>query len=279
MPAPPPRDTRLDILRGWLQLTIFVSHASTAWIYGWLVYGAWGLSDSSEQFVFLSGYVLGSVFARRTAMQGRPAAALDMLRRAARLYRRHLVVFVLFGALIIAADRSGWLPGEIDRLGWTVVVRDPVHAIPGALAMLSLPKFMDILPLFIGCMLLLPAFAAVESAVGGFAMLAPLALYAAVWRFGLKPPDIDGTGGAGFNPFAWQLLFLLGACLGRRALLTARPLPASRWATALALSIVLAGVAVRLDWSGVLAWPAPPPASPMFDKQNLAPPLIAHASP
>src|SRR3954471_13780271 len=63
VPARPPRDTRLDILRGWLQLTIFVSHAGTGWLYKWLVYGTWGLSDSSEQFMFLSGYVPGSVFA------------------------------------------------------------------------------------------------------------------------------------------------------------------------------------------------------------------------
>jgi len=51
--ARPPRDLRLDVVRGWMQLSIFISHvAGTACI--WLIHASWGLSDSSEQFVFLS---------------------------------------------------------------------------------------------------------------------------------------------------------------------------------------------------------------------------------
>ncbi len=53
VPPRPARDTRLDLLRGWLQLTIFASHATGTWIGVWLIYAPWGLSDSSEQFVFL----------------------------------------------------------------------------------------------------------------------------------------------------------------------------------------------------------------------------------
>src|SRR5579862_8872141 len=68
--ARPPRDTRIDIIRGWLQLTIFASHAAGSWIGAWLIHGAWGLSDSSEQFVFLSGLMLGSVFTRKSRRDG-----------------------------------------------------------------------------------------------------------------------------------------------------------------------------------------------------------------
>ena len=64
-PARPPRDTRMDIVRGWLQITIFMSHSFGSFIGGWMIHGAWGLSDSSELFVFLSGFTLGSVFARK----------------------------------------------------------------------------------------------------------------------------------------------------------------------------------------------------------------------
>jgi len=59
----PPRDTRIDILRGYLQLVIFAAHAYGSFIGGWMIHAAWGFSDSSEQFVFLSGFTLGSVFA------------------------------------------------------------------------------------------------------------------------------------------------------------------------------------------------------------------------
>ena len=77
----PARDTRLDLLRGWLQLQIFASHAHGSLIGAWLISAAWGFSDSSEQFVYLSGFALGSVFTLKAHRGGcgpraaRPAAA------------------------------------------------------------------------------------------------------------------------------------------------------------------------------------------------------------
>jgi hypothetical protein len=43
------------VVRGWLQLSIFASNAFGSFIGGWMIHAAWGLSDSSEQFVLLSG--------------------------------------------------------------------------------------------------------------------------------------------------------------------------------------------------------------------------------
>src|SRR5215218_4775145 len=101
--APPAaRDIRLDLVRGWLQLTIFASHAVGSWIGTWLIHGAWGLSDSSEQFVFPSGFTLGSVFDYKLTRYGWRAATYDMLVRAARLYRTHLALLAAFATLILA---------------------------------------------------------------------------------------------------------------------------------------------------------------------------------
>lgn len=108
--ARPPRDTRIDIIRGWLQLTIFASHAAGSWIGAWLIHGAWGLSDSSEQFVFLSGLMLGSVFARKSMREGFAAAVRDMAVRTLRLYRTHMLTFFLFGGMIIAVTGGGLFP-------------------------------------------------------------------------------------------------------------------------------------------------------------------------
>jgi len=131
--ARPPRDTRIDIVRGWLQLSIFASHAVGSWIGMWLIHRPWGLSDSSEQFVFLSGLMLGSVFARKSRREGFGAAARDMFARTLRLYRAHMITFFLFGGMIIAVTRSGLCPGEVTRLGWGFLVEHPGRAIPAAL--------------------------------------------------------------------------------------------------------------------------------------------------
>ncbi len=121
--------------RGWLQLTIFASHVAGSFIGGWMIHASWGLSDSSELFVFLSGFTLGSVFARKALAQGWRAGAADMLARAFRLYRIHLTVFILFGLMVTAAG-STFLPGEAQRLGWGFLLARPHQALPGVLTML-----------------------------------------------------------------------------------------------------------------------------------------------
>lgn len=275
IPPPPPRDARLDLVRGWLQLTIFASHAAGSWIGHWLIHGAWGLSDSSEQFVFLSGYTLGSVFARNAARLGWGGATRDILRRAWRLYVTQLVIFALFASVAAAAEFR--LPGEIGRLHFGWLFADPLRAAPAGLAMLFQPEWMGILPVFIWCMAALPCFAALEARFGDRALLVPCVLYACVWLFGLIPPALGPDTGIGFNPFAWQILFMTGAWLGRRRLL-GRPLPRPRWALWAALLVLAIGLAVRLGWYGWIGWTPPVPQTALwFGKESLAWPRVVHA--
>jgi hypothetical protein len=276
----PPRDTRVDILRGAMQIVIFLSHAQGSFVGAWLIHKAWGLSDCSEQFVFLSGLMLGSVHARKVLTQGRGAAAKDVLRRAAGLYRTHLLVFALFGIMIAAVCKGGLFPGEWDRLGWGYFTSHPWFGSLAALATVYMPEYVNILPTFAWGMALLPAFAWLESKWGDWASAAPLGVYACVWLFGLTLPVPAGAHGLGFNPFAWQALFLLGAWLGRRMLLKGEALPANRWLTAGAAGIVLLGLWLRLGWHGFLpAWlPAPlPDIDVVWQKNDLAPLRFLHA--
>jgi hypothetical protein len=276
--ARPPRDTRIDIIRGWLQLTIFASHAAGSWIGAWLIHGAWGLSDSSEQFVFLSGLMLGSVFARKSAREGFPSAARDMAMRALRLYRVHLITFFLFGGMIIAVTDSGLFPGEVKRLGWSFLVAHPARAIPAALTTLYQPNYMDILPVFIWSMAALPAFVWLERRIGVWALVPSFGLYLAAWLFGVTPPSLGPDTQIGFNPLAWQVLFMLGVCLGRRMLLYGRTLPRSRALTIAAVVVLAVGLLLRLSWFGALPFNLGVPESDwIIGKDDLALPRILHA--
>jgi hypothetical protein len=274
----PPRDIRIDVIRGWLQLTIFASHAAGSWIGTWLIHGTWGLSDSSEQFVFLSGLMLGSVFARKSSREGFAAAAADMAMRTLRLYRVHLITFFLFGGMIIAVTDSGLCPGEVTRLGWSFLVEHPGRAILAALTTLYQPNYMDILPVFIWSMAALPAFAWLEHQIGPWALAAPIGLYLAAWLFDVTPPRLGSGTSIGFNPLAWQVLFMLGAYLGRRMLMFGRTVPPSRTLTIAAALVLIAGLILRLNWFGALpfdlgvsenAW--------IIGKNELALPRVLHA--
>jgi hypothetical protein len=264
-----------------LQVTIFASHAFGSFIGGWMIHGTWGLSDSSEQFVFLSGFTLGSVCARKAMASGWRAGAADILWRTWRLYRIQLLVFVLYGAMVTAAGAT-FLPGEAARLDFDFALNDPVDALPGVLTMLYQPQLMGILPVFVWCMLLLPGFIVLVDWWGTWALAPPVLVYGAVWAFGLHAPSLAPNLGIAFNPFAWQLIFLAGAWLGRRALLHGRALPYdapwARWVTVAAVLVVVTGLALRLSWYGFLPWHIPVAETRwMVGKEDLALPRLLHA--
>lgn len=239
----PPRDLRLDIVRGWLQISIFGAHAvgSAFGTYG--IHAAWGVSDSSGQFVFLSGFVLASVFTLKAQREGPAGAARDAWRRAGRLWLVHLALFFMFGATVIWAEMALPLPGEVDRLAWRLLVEDPAAALPGAALLLYMPNYMDVLPVFILCMLLLPGFMRLVARVGAWALLPSFLVWAGVqaglWAYWSWLPT-------GLDPLAWQFVYLLGAWFGRAALLRGQAVRRRGWAVALALGVVALGFLQRL---------------------------------
>jgi hypothetical protein len=274
VPKRPPRDLRLDVLRGWMQVSIFVSHAfGTA--FAWGIHAAWGVSDSSEQFVLLSGLSLGSVFALKRARDGFAAALRDLGQRLRRLYLTHLVVFFAFAAMVFAADLFTRLDGVVAEGGWRWLAAAPWFALPAAATMLYQPEFMGILPIFVWCMLLLPPFLWLLEKLGDKALLVPCGLYAATQAFGFMPPGLGGTDIA-FDPFAWQVLFLTGVWFGRRALLGAPRLPRPAWLVGLAVAVLAIGFWVKLGMHGIVA-PAPDWLLGLTAKDTLAPLRLAHA--
>jgi len=256
VPRPPARDARLDTLRGVLQLVIFASHSYGSFVGAWLIPAAWGFSDSSEQFLFLSGLALGSVFSRKRARDGFRVALLDLGLRIVRLWRTHLVVFSGFALMVLGVSLLLGMPGEVQRMGFGHLLSDPLRGFAGAAVLLYQPNFHEILPVFIWCMLLLPGFVLLLARFGAVALVVPVALWAAVQVRGWDLPSLGGTA-IGFNPLAWQILFMTGAWLGRRTLFGAGPLPGGRWLTAGALVVVAGGLWFRLLDHGFLAGGAP----------------------
>jgi hypothetical protein len=271
----PLRDTRLDLLRGWLQLQIFASHAHGSLIGAWGISAAWGLSDSSEQFLFLSGFTLGSVFVLKQHRSGWRAAWQDLMWRVARLYRTHLIVVCSFAALVIATEMAFRWPGEAAAMGWSWLIHQPWFALPGVATLLYQPDFMGILPVFILCMLCLPPLVAGMERIGPLALLPSLALYTAVQLWGWRLPSLGGTE-VEFNPLAWQILFALGAWFGRQALLRGRAVRRHPLLLAASALVLLAGLWVRLVGHGLIAGPALD-LQALMGKQDLALPRILHA--
>lgn len=241
--ARPARDLRLDILRGWLQVSIFGAHAVGSAFGAYGIHAAWGLSDASGQFLFLSGFVLASVFTLKARRDGHWAGTRDIWQRAGRLWVKHMALFLLFGAMVLWAERALPLPGEVERLAWGLMATDPLTALWGAATLLYLPNYIDVLPVFILAMLALPGMLWLVARVGAWALVPSAVLWAGVqvgaWQYwGWLPVGLD--------PLAWQFAFMLGAWFGRRALLEGAAVRRHGWAIALAVVIIVLGFVQRL---------------------------------
>src|SRR5215469_8896028 len=102
--APVERDVRLDLFRGIGLWMIFLDHIPHD-VVGWLTLRNYGFSDAAEFFVFISGYLVGFIYAPIIRAGLFLAAAKRLLRRAMEMYVAHIMLFLLFTAQIARTAR------------------------------------------------------------------------------------------------------------------------------------------------------------------------------
>lgn len=229
------RDLRVDFFRGIALWWIFIDHIPDNWIAQFSLRN-FALCDSTEVFVLLAGFAAGTAYGRTLERQGWLYAAADVLRRAWTLYIAHIFLFVVFSAQVsysaTALDRSDYL----DEIHLDVLAEAPYRAMLEALLLSFQPAYMNILPMYI---VLLVLFAAVLPLLRWPAVLLGLSFagYAAARITGWNLPSWTG-GGWYFNPFAWQILFAIGAVLSQSPF---RPVAGKRLLDALALLMLAVG--------------------------------------
>jgi hypothetical protein len=203
------RDIRIDFARGLALIFIFLNHIPDN-IVSWISNRNWGFSDATEIFVFVSGYSAmladGSILKR----SGFALASASVLRRVWQIYLAHLILFIFFVAQIAYASANFDNPMFAEEMNVGPLLERPDVILLQAVLLRFKPVNMDVLPLYI---VLLAAFPFILWAM----MRAPLAalggsiaLYLAARWFGWNLPAYP-EGGWFFNPFAWQVLFVLGA--------------------------------------------------------------------
>lgn len=208
------RDLRIDFFRGIALCAIFLNHVPTpATLLTWRHYG---FSDAADLFVFLAGFSAALAWSGGF-LQGGAAASLKAARRALVLYRVHLALVLVLLVIALATVRA---TGDAGVLDWMALEHLATHPLDGWLRVATLtylPTYGDILPLYVvflgGLALLGPLIARRPLA----AVTVSLLVWVLAGRYDLSPAARpDGTGWF-FNPFCWQLLFVLGFVLGQRA--------------------------------------------------------------
>ena len=207
--AKPPRIGCVDFWRGGVLIVILADHIPGN-LLEWATPRNFGLSDSAEAFVFLSGLSVGMIYGPRAAAIGLASVAWNCARRALKLYGVHLALTVAAVLIFAAAYRLTGVEDLIAPHGRSVVFASPASALAGVALLSHQLGYFNILPLYIALMLWVPVALALGLRSPWLALSVSAAVYFAARAFGLRLPNWPEPGAWFFNPFAWQLVFTAG---------------------------------------------------------------------
>ncbi len=239
----------IDFWRGAVLIAILIDHIPGNPLENWTPRN-FGLSDSAEAFVFLSGLSVGLIYLPRAHKYGIELVAGGCLKRALKLYGVHIALTL---AALVVFGAAYWMSGVPDLIlahGRSFVFGSPGNGLLGLALLSHQLGYFNILPLYVVLMLWAPVALALALRGPLLALIVSVGLYAAARTFGLNLPNWPEPGGWFFNPIAWQLVFTLGlvsAVLWRDGF--PRPAP---WLLTLS-AVTVAGTALIVTNEGGLA--------------------------
>src|SRR5688572_30223906 len=154
-PSTMERDLRLDFFRGLALFCIFLDHLPNN-ILAKFTLQSLMFADAAEVFILISGYTAGMVYGRIMERQGFVIAAVRIYHRVWQLYVAHIFLFMIFMATM--AYTAGALNTSLnaEEFGAANFLNEPGLAVVKALTLQFQPAFMDILPLYIVLLVVLP---------------------------------------------------------------------------------------------------------------------------
>ncbi|WP_159065050.1 OpgC domain-containing protein [Thaumasiovibrio subtropicus] len=217
----------LDSLRGVLLIFMTINHL--IWISGgwsrlqWVTLQPLGQVGAAEGFIFISGLLAGLIYSKPEMSQA------DVTRkawhRAATIYFYHIGCLILVCAWFIIAPHFFGNAHDVLAANLPNFIAAPVQASLLSTVLLNRPFYFDILPIYILFMLALPlAIALFRKGLSWLVLVLSFGLWVLasyLHQDMLKPlyaifsEDLSVSVGY-FDPFAWQLLFIVGAAIGFR---------------------------------------------------------------
>jgi hypothetical protein len=275
------RQTELDWLRGLMLVLMTITHLPT-W-FSSHVGQPFGFVSAAEGFVFLSAYLVGSVYSGTARKYGFGAMRNAIWRRAAKVYAAQVaLLLLLFWVLLPYATSQG--AHAITDLASFYIER-PHTALVSAVLLAYNPPLLDILPMYVLFMFNSPLLLESGWRRGWGALLG---LSAAMWLFSQHeggrevyqwfagiagwPVPYNQTGAFAF--LAWQLLWVAGLRAGSLHVKAAEageaPKPWSRSVVWTATALAIAFFAWR-HITGQVPFGDHGSLNALFDKWHLGP--------
>lgn len=274
-------DVRISLLLGIANWFLFLDHIPHNAV-SLLTLRNFGFSGATDLFVFVGGYAAAIMFAKIMLERGFVVAITRIFKRVWQLYAAYVVLFVIYIDLIGYVARQYAVPAIIAEFNVTGIVDHTIRTLIYGLLLQARPLNLDVLQLAIVLTAFFPIVLFGMLRRPNLTLAASIALYLVAreldWNLSTFP---DGRWY--FNPFCWQLLFVLGAwfALGSekqmRAIRSLQALPILRIVALLYLLFALtAKAAMNLPEFAAIV---PEPLLDVFapnDKENLAPYRVLH---
>ena len=268
------RDLRLDACRGLALWFIFIDHIPDN-AFDWLTLRNYGFSDTTEVFVFVSGYTCMLAYGGALREQGWPTIVARALRRGFEIYAAFLLLVIAYLVLI-------WIAGDgraLDETNTRFFFENPGTALAHVVALQYTPVNTDILPTFVLLHLAFPAVLWLLIRNAAAALALSLLLYLMVQIYSWHVPAWP-RGELYFNPMAWQILFVFGAWYADRGAGRLKTIVQSRAVLTLALLYLAFSLVITLSWQiEPLTWLIPNAVAkliyPIY-KSHLAPLRLLH---
>jgi len=273
-------DLRLCLLLGLAAWFLFLDHVPHNAV-SQLTMRNFGFSGATDLFVFVGGYIAAILYGRMVLERGFVVTATRIFKRLWQLYAAYVVLFVLYINLIGYVARRSRASELIGEFNVTGIVDHTVRTLIHGLLLQAKPLNLDVLQLFIVLMAFFPFVLFGMMRRPNLTVAGSIGLYVAARYFDWNLSSFP-DGRWYFNPFSWQLLFVLGAWLALiganelRAIRRLQDFPILRIAAWLYLLFALVVTAAgKFPQAGIV----PDFLRDVFipnDKENLAPYRVLH---
>ncbi len=210
------RDPRLDFFRGIGMYIIFVAHMNWSPFFWWIP-ARFGFSDATEIFVFCSGMASAIAFAKVFDNHGMLMGVARVAHRTWQVYWSHILMFLTIAMMLAAIDASP-LGGRdyTNILNLDVFFNDTSNVLPALFTLTYVPNYFDILPMYIGILIMLPIVMGLSKISPALAGVFVVGMWLSAQLFHINLPAEPWSERKWFfNPFAWQLVFFTGFALMR----------------------------------------------------------------
>ena len=266
----------VDFWRGYALIAIYFNHIPGLF-FERFTHRNFGVSDSSELFVFLAGFSLRYLSESRSENLVGARLVMRLEGRAFTIYAAQILITTLALGLLSAAAIALDTPLPLQWHNASSFFENPVATQIGIVTLMHQMGYFNILPLYVVLMAAAPLIVVLFR-------LSPTLLFglsATLWIVtlwsGVNIVTWPIEGRWFFDPLAWQFVFVLGFLLARPVPLTSIVQHHRRALRYLSVVIVLVGVAITIPHWRPSPFDVPDPKLFFIDdKAHLSPMRLVH---